>query len=72
MERHRCASRLRWMSGLAITIGLACGWSSRGVSADVFSPQSDDWKGTTPSSKWHLTIMGDAQTEPNAIEVNDG
>jgi len=43
-------------------------WSFR----DVFSPQSDDWKGTTLSSKWHLTIMGDAQTEPNAIDVNDG
>jgi hypothetical protein len=39
--------------------------------ADV-SPLSDSWKGNTLDPKWHVTLVGDAQTQENKIEVNDG
>jgi regulation of enolase protein 1 (concanavalin A-like superfamily) len=39
----------------------------------TFTPQNDDWKGTTLDlTKWHPTVLGDAQTETNGIAVNDG
>ena len=45
----------------------------RAARADTFTPQSDAWKGTTLDlSKWHPTLLGDAQTQDNGIAVNDG
>jgi hypothetical protein len=45
----------------------------RSSGAQTFTPQNEDWKGNTlDPAKWHATIFGDAQTETNGIEVNNG
>src|SRR2546425_351967 len=56
----------------AATLALILGVGATAAFADTFSPSGDDWKGTTLNSKWHVTVMGDAQPETNTVTVKDG
>jgi hypothetical protein len=55
----------------AVLVGLALVAGSPARLA-LAQEKGDAWKGTALDPKWHLTILGDAQTEANAIEVKDG
>jgi hypothetical protein len=48
-------------------------FTPRAAGADTFAPQNDDWKGDKLDlTKWHLTVMGDAQPEMNGVVVKNG
>jgi hypothetical protein len=52
---------------------LVGGTGVRSACAQTFSPQNDDWKASTLDlAKWHVAVLGDAQTHANSVEVKDG
>jgi hypothetical protein len=76
MARTNGVNGLRHVASLAasvMAIVLVGGAGLRSAGAQTFTPQSDDWKGTTLDlTRWHVTLMGDAQTETSGVEVNSG
>ena len=75
MARTRRSSGLSRIAMLAVAI-LAVQWVGgvglRAAGAQSFTTQGDDWKGTALDlTRWHTTVWGDAQTQPNAFEVKD-
>jgi hypothetical protein len=82
MERSGRSEALQRVTRLAAAVAavfLMGGMGLRSAAAappspsPTFTPQNDDWKGTTLDlTKWHPTVLGDAQTETNGIAVNDG
>jgi hypothetical protein len=56
-----------------MAVWLMGGVGLRSAGAQTFTPQNEDWKGTTLDlTKWHPTLLGDAQTQANGIAVNNG
>jgi hypothetical protein len=65
--------RVARLAATVLAVVLVLGLGLRSAGAQTFSPQSDDWKGNTLDlAKWHVTLLGDAQTEANGLEVNNG
>jgi hypothetical protein len=56
---------------LAVLFGLALVAGPRMGSAGT-PEKSDDWKGATLDTKWHLTVMGDAQDNPHSVRLDNG
>jgi hypothetical protein len=75
MKRSMSAPRARRTSirAAAVLAALLLGVAHpRPAHADTFAPKGDDWKGSTLDlSKWHVTWLGDAQTQDQGIAVND-
>jgi hypothetical protein len=59
----------RFWSTLLVGLALVAGTSAPLALAQ---DKSDAWKGTTLDPKWHVTVMGDAQTQENGIVVDNG
>jgi len=66
----RRAKRLAVATMAVLMMG---GAGLRSAGADTFAPQGDDWKGAAlDSSRWHFTVLGDAQQSPHSAEIKDG
>ncbi len=73
METRRGGTALqRWGRLVAMSLVLVAGMNGRAGMAAATSPLNDAWAGDKLDPKWHLTVMGDAQTEPNEITVQNG
>jgi hypothetical protein len=59
----------RFWSAVWVGLALVAGSTARLALAQE---KGDAWKGTTLDPKWHVTVMGDAQTETNGIVVDNG
>jgi hypothetical protein len=74
----RTGGAVRWRRtarlATAITTILMIGSVGLGTAgAQTFTPQSDDWKGTAfDMTRWHTTVLGDAQTQPHSAEIDNG
>src|SRR5262249_40067388 len=73
METRRGGTGLqRWGRLVATTLVLVAGLSGRAAMAAGIGASGDAWAGDKLDPKWHLTVMGDAQTEPNELKVQNG
>lgn len=62
----------RWCRLVPMALVLVAGMSGRASMAAGFSASGDAWAGDKLDPKWRLTVMGDAQTEPNELKVQNG
>jgi hypothetical protein len=71
--RTHTLRRLICVAAAVVSVSLLSGTRLRCAVADTFTPQGDDWKGAALDlTKWHFTVMGDAQLSEHSAEIKDG